>query len=101
MNFNSFIHNVSQKELEEFVLLSQVIPIELKKSLRFGSPSPPFSLLEKMMSFGIVGLLQPFMKDVKNFSIFFIRLGFGGGITAAMWVNFAIRQVFAMFALPK
>ena len=58
-------------ELEELVLLSQVIPIELKKSLRFGSPSPPFSLLEKIISFGIVALLLPFMKDVKNFSFFF------------------------------
>ena len=77
------------------------MPIELKKSVRFGRPSPPTSLGEKISFFGKVFLFPPFMKLTKNFSIFLKRFLIGGGNTAARCVNLDSEQVFAILALPK
>merc|ERR1711867_142795 len=41
---------LSQKDLDVPILLNQVIPIELKNSVRFGNPKPPISFGEKMFN---------------------------------------------------
>ena len=70
---------VSQKDLEVPILLNHVMPIELKKSVRLGSPNPPVSLGENINFFGNIHLFPPFMKVSKNFSISLRSFLTGGG----------------------
>ena len=60
----------SQKDLEVPILLNHVIPIELKKSVKFGSPRPPVSLGGKYDFFGNIHLFPPFMKVSKKLFYF-------------------------------
>ena len=91
----------SQKDFVVPILLNHVIPMELKNSVKFGSPKPPISLGEKISFFGNMHLFPPFMKVSKNFSMSFSSFLTGGGITAARCVNFDNKHVLAIFTLPK
>ena len=92
---------LSQKDFEVPILLNQVIPIELKNSVKFGNPRPPVSFGEKINFCGKMLLLPPFTKFTKNFSISLSSFLVGGGITAARCVNLESKQVLAMLTLPK
>ena len=92
---------LSQNDLVVPILLNQVIPIELKNSVRFGNPRPPFSFGEKMIFWEKMLLFPPFMKVAKNFSISLSNFFVGGGITAAKCVNLDSRQVLAILTFPK
>ena len=96
-SFNMF----SQNDLEVPILLNHVIPIELKNSVKFGSPRPPVSLGENMSFFGNIHLFPPFMKVSKNFSISLSNFLTGDAITAARCVKFDSKHVLAILTLPK
>ena len=105
LNYESYLREyceqLSQKDFDVAILLNQVIPIELKNSVKFGNPKPPVSFGEKINFCGNILLLPPFTKFTKNFSISLSSFFCGGGITAAKCVNLDSKQVLAILTLPK